>query len=278
MKKKIITILLMSCMALSLTACGEKASNSTEESTEATKKEYIEENELQDLFTSPDKYEGKYAKLSGQILVDPEKDGDEIALQVWNDPQNAERNFIVYYKGELNVKTNDYIEVDGRIGGAFKGENVLGGEMTVPIIEADTVETKSYIDAIVPTVKELAPNVSSEQHGLSVTVDKVEFADAETRLYLTIKNDGKENASYGVYNVRIIQDGKQIEQDQSSISSYEGGYPELSYDVTPGASTSGILVFPPIDQTKDFQVIVPDAYSDNYELEFKDFSLDIKNN
>lgn len=274
MKKNFLTFLLTVSMILSLSACG--GSSNSDSSSEPEEKIYVQDDEIKDIFSSPDKYEGKYVQIFGKVFTDPEKDGDDYALQAWNNTQDAENDFVVYYTRNDDIKVDDYIVVDGKISGKFQGENVFGTEVTCPLIEADSIEIISYMDAVVPTTKQLTPNVSSEQHKLKITVDKIEFADIETRVYMTVLNDGKENASYGMYDIRIIQDGKQIEQDDSSNSPYEGNYPELSYDVTPGASTSGILVFPALDQTKDFQIVVPDVYSDNYELEFKDYTLDVK--
>lgn len=173
------------------------------------------------------------------------------------------------------ISTDDYASVDAMINGTFEGQTVMGVDTTWAHLTAISIEKTTYMDAFIPTVKELTPNASAEQNGFSVSVDKVECADVETRIYLTVTNNSEYTASYGVYSIRLIQDGQQIEQDQSSSSAYIGNYPELSYDVSAGASTSGVLVFPAIDQAKDFQVIVSDIYSDNYELEFSDYTLDI---
>lgn len=273
MKQKLMSILITTVLSLSLFACSGEAEN-----TDPDEKVYVQEDEIKDVFSSPDEYEGKYIKLSGRVFTEPEKDGEDYALQAWNDPQNSENDFVVHYTGKSDLKVDDYIVIDGKIAGTFEGENAFGSTVTCPLIDADSIETQSYIDAVVPTLKEITPNVSDEQHDLKITIDKVEYAEIETRVYLTIANNGDENASYGMYDIRIIQDGKQIEQDQSSSSIYDGGYEELSYDVSAGASTSGVLVFPNIDQTKDFKIIVPDIYSDNYELEFDDFSFDINAN
>ena len=271
MKKKILAILLVATMALSLIACG----GNSESSEESKEKEYLAETEIADLFTTPDNFKGKYVKLSGQVFVDPEKDGDEVAIQVWHDPQNAEKNFIIYYKGNTDVKTNDYIEVNGKIAGKFKGENAFGGEVTAPLIEADTLEVKSYIEVVVPTISEIVPETAvSEQNGVSLKVDKVEFAEKETRVYITESNSSSDNCSISVYDIKLLQNGKQINQDSSSMSAYDGNYAELPYDLLAGASASGVLVFPAMDSSASFQVHI-EAYSDNWEVEFSPFVIDV---
>ena len=276
MKKKIFAAILAATMALSITACGGSSeSGDSSAKSESEKVEYIEESQIADMFTNPNNFKGKYVKLSGQVFVDPEQDGDEIALQVWHDPQNAEKNFIVYFKGDITVKTNDYIEVDGKITGEFKGENAFGGEVTAPTIEANTLEVKSYMEAVVPTIAEITPeNAVSEQNGLSLKVDKVEFAEKETRVYITETNASSDNCSISVYDIKILQNGQQINQDSSSMSAYEGNYAELPYELLAGASASGVLVFPAMDSSASFQVHI-EAYSDNWEIEFSPFVIDV---
>lgn len=281
MKKKIVAILLTACLSFSLSACsgGESGSSSTSASqTEvvSNQKEYISESEIPNLFTSPDDYKGKYVKLTGQIFATPEQDDDRIALQVWHDPENSSNNFIVYVNGtDSTFSMNDYIVVDGEIMGEFSGENAFGGTVTAPMIEADSIEVQSYIDAVHPTIKEITPeNAVSEQNGISLKVDKIEFAEDETRIYLTETNATDTKFSMWVYSIMVIQSGQQIEQDTSSMSAYEGNYAELSSDILPNASSSGVLVFPAMDSSTGFQLYA-EGMSDNYELTFNPFTIDI---
>ena len=80
--------------------------------------------------------------------------------------------------------------------------------------------------------------------------------------------------SFSNYDTRILMNGQQIEQKDD----WDAELPELSYEILPGASTSGVLLFPAIDQNQAFQLIIPSIYSDNWELdyEFKDMVFDIQ--
>ena len=71
----------------------------------------------------------------------------------------------------------------------------------------------------------------------------------------------------------LVQNGQQIEQEYTN-SIYEGDYPELSSDILPNASSSGILVFPAMDSTASFQLYA-EGMSDNYDLDFSPFTIDI---
>ena len=275
--KRVLSMLLAACLCCGLLAgCGgDTGSEEKQEKKKEEKKEFIKEGQIAELFTNPDNFKGKYVVLTGKIFVEPEKEDGTTALQVWHDPQNAQYNFIVHYSGSESFSTNNYIKVDGRIEGAFKGENMMGGTVTVPLIKSDTIETMSYIEAVTPTIKEIAPeNAISEQNGISLKVDKIEFAEKETRIYMTEANSSADKFSMFTYNMKIIQNGQQIEQDVASVSSFEGDYAQLSSDILPNASSSGILVFPAIDSSASFQIYA-EGFSDNYELEFAPFTIDI---
>lgn len=278
MKKKIMAILLVAAMSLSITACGGKADSKTTDTKQASQEQekvYIQESEITDLFANPDKYKGKYVKLSGKIFNKPENDGKNIAYQTWHDISGSDKDFIFFLDNDDSLNADDYVMVDGKITGSFTGENAFGTKMACPEIEAVNVEKLSYIDAVVPTIKEITPeNALSEQNGISLKVDKVEFAEKETRIYLTETNSSSDKFSFSVYDIKIIQNGQQISQDSSSASMYNGNYAELPYDILPNSSSSGILVFPAIDSSASFQIYA-EGYSDNWELEFAPFTIDI---
>lgn len=275
MKKKMVTILLVLCLSCSMTACGDNSPKLTSKE-EAKEPVYIEETEISDLFSNPEDYKGKYVKLSGKIFNNPDSDKGTMAYQVWHDIQNSDKDFLFFTDNATeSYSIDDYIVVDGKITGTFKGENAFGGSVECPTIEAVSIEKQSYMDAVVPTISEITPqNAVSEQSGISLKVDKLEFAEKETRVYLTVTNSSADKFYIWNYDIKLLQNGQQIEQDMASFSSYEGNYAELSSDILPNASSSGVLVFPPTDNSTNFQIYA-EGHSDNYELDFQPFIIDI---
>lgn len=267
-----MALLLCSVTAVMLAACGSSNEGSTSE-----EKVYLEDSQIQQLFTDPEQFKGKYAKLSGVLLANPEADSDgSMALQIFYDTQNYDQNFIVYTdNADASLKSGDYVKVDGKVRGKFTGQNAMGAEISIPAIENAAVTKSTYMDVVAPTTAALEPNVSAEQHGITASVDKIEYSDLETRVYMTVKNDSSDNVSLDVYGIKLIMDGQQIAQDDNSASSFNGNYAELNYDIAAGASSSGILVFPAIEQKKDFQVVLSNVISDNYELDFDTYTLNI---
>lgn len=280
MKRKIIITLLAFALSFSTTGCitiekdtDKKVEKNQNE--EPKEKVYIEESQVADLFASPNDFEEKYVELSGQLLDNPEKVDDVFAMQVWTDPINDEQSFVVYCKNDCGIKANDYVKVNGKIIGAFDGESIIGTQLSVPAIETDLVEKISYKDIYAPTLKEFIPqNSEISQKGLTLKIDKIEYAESETRVYVTETSTLANTCSIFTYDIKIVQDGKQIAQDDVSDSAYHNDYPELAYDLLPGATSSGVLLFPPIDSDKNLQIYA-DAFTEE-DIEFDTFVFDIK--
>nr|DAT88421.1 MAG TPA: protein of unknown function (DUF4969) [Caudoviricetes sp.] len=273
MKKKLFVLVAMAVAALSVMSCSSNTDEGKSVAPKEEKKEYISDSEIDTMLTNPDQFTGKYVKLTGKLFTSPEKKEDKTALQVWHNPQNAQDNFIIYYSGDETFSVNDYLSVDGKILGTVKGENLFGTTVSAPLIESDTVVKMSYIDAVVPTtVSYTLTDLSFSQNDVTVKIDKVEYADVETRVYVTAINESQSKFNLYTSSIKLVQNGQQIEQDSASVSTYEGNYPQLSYEILPGATSSGILVYPKMDHTIGFQMYA-EGSSDNWEIQFQPFVL-----
>lgn len=251
-------------------------SNTSEEgkiptsSESSDEKVYLTDEEIPQLFSDPDQFKGKYVKLTGKVFVEPEDTGDYIGLQVWNDPDNAANNFLVKApKDGTEYNSESYVIVDGKIEGEVTGTNIVGGEVNAPMIAADKVEISDYKTVVRPTIKEYTfESLGADQYGYSVSVTKVEFAEQETRVYATVKNNGGSKFSVFGYSAKLIQGGQQYEIE----ANYNADYPELQSEVLPGTESSGVLVFQATDPNTDFQVYI-EGYSDNWEESIQPYQL-----
>lgn len=264
-------------MSLTFTACGNSGTSDSK-TEQSEKKEYISDDQISELFSNPDKFKGKYVKLSGQIFTEPEKSEDVTGLQIYQDPTNTANNFIVHYTGTESFATDDYVVVDGEIKGTFEGENMMGATLELPLIESSSVTKSSYIDVVTPTLNTATPdNLVAENNGISIKLDKVEYAEAETRFYMTVTNASENSIYFYPEEVKIIQNGTQIETDYSSMSAYEGDYPQISTEILPGVTSSGIIVFPTMDSSTGFELHAS-ATSDNWEIGEMNFTLKLNIN
>lgn len=256
--KKVTVIILSVLLCFGLFGCGEKDTSP------------VGASEINELYTSPDNFKDRTFEFDGRVLK-VEKNGDELAIQVYYDIKNYDKNTIVYYSdSSFSVKADDFIHVKGTISGEFSGENALGGEVTAPSVTAETVTLIDYQTAMAPTKKEIVPEKNTiTQKGYSVTINKIELADSETRVYLTVKNDGKGVFSLYTFDAKLMQDGKQYDTQDN----FEAEYPEISSDLKQNATTDGIVCFPAIKEN-DFSISFK-AYSDDFDENIKDFDFKI---
>lgn len=264
--KKVLSLVLCLGLVLGIAGCG----NSNKQK-EQNKKEYVSKKDINKVYSNPEEYAGMYIKLTGKVFTQPEVD-DGIYFQMWANPKNNDLNTIVQYSNtDFELKEDDYVSVDGLILGENDGENAFGGSISSLKIKATNVKISSYIDVVSPTIKKVTPQgLTNNQNGVDITVTKVEFAKNETRLYYTVTNNSGSKYSFYDFNMKIIQNGKQIEKE----SNYEANYPSLSGDILNGISSEGIVSFPALDQS-NFDIYFEAGYSDNYDLDFNEFTLSV---
>lgn len=226
--------------------------------------------EIKTLYTNPKDYKNYCVEIIGKVFSSPEVDEDGIAFQMWADPEISEKNTMVYvHDTSLELKDGDYVKIVGLVGDPMEGENALGGKVSAVTIRARECTKLSYKDAIAPTVKTVEVNQTQTQFGYAVTVQKIEFAEKETRVYVKVDNKGSAAFSLYSFNTKLSQNGKQFEEEDN----WDADYPEIKTELLPGNSTEGIIVFPVIDQT-NFNLML-DGSSDNYRENIKSYQFKI---
>lgn len=276
MKKKAIALLLLFSLAFSLSSCGSsdsgnESSKSNDSQAVAKQENQLTDAEISNMYSEPGKYKDRSIELTGKVFSEPEYEDNDVYFQMWADPENSERNTIVKYSGgEVKPKDGDYIKLSGYVHGTFEGENVFGVKITCPKIFAESLEIVSYKDVVAPTISEIKlDEPTQEQYGYSVTIQKVELAEKETRVYIKVDNSGREKFNLYSFNSVIIQDGKQFEEEKN----YSADYPEVQTGLNVGVSTEGVFCFPAIGNS-DFQIIL-EGSSENYEEKLKPFVFDV---
>ena len=276
MKKKLLTIMLATTMALSCTACGSsspsesKATTESKETEEKVEKEYVDD--INAVVTNPDSYKGKYIKFCG-IVSSVESDEDAYGLQVYVDLDYNNSVLVEVPKSLLPEipKSDDFLNIDAKIDGSYSGQTVMGVDSAWARLTAESVEKTTYVDSFgkADTTWDFTDKVI-DQNGMKVEVTKVEFAKDETRFYVTATNNSSATMTLWTYSAKVIQNGQQLEQ---SYANYYANYPELSSDLLPGASSSGVLVFDAMEPS-EMQLYL-DGTTDNWEIEFSPFTFDL---
>ena len=96
----------------------------------------------------PDTYEGNLYKFDGkvvQVMEQSQTDGTTlVALRVASKGRYDDVVYVVYYRssGEARILEDDKVTVYGTSRGLYTYETVMGAEVTIPMIMADSVTVK----------------------------------------------------------------------------------------------------------------------------------------
>jgi hypothetical protein len=275
MKKALLT-LIFAALSLSLAGCGEETST-TDGAIEAanevseSKGTLLSADEFEKMFSDPKKYKGSKVEFYGRIFVEPERDSDGTYLQVFAN-NNSERNTIIMIEDpNVDVAMDDIIHVTGTVKDAFEGENAFGGVITAPMILADSIEKTDYQTAFAPAKQTIELNAEQNQHGYKLTVQKVELADQETRVYVQVANETNNKIYFYTFDAKLIANGKQLEEEMN----YDANYPEVQSELLPGVTTDGIIVFPALEEGVSTFQLYFEGSSDNWEIDFEPFVFDV---
>ncbi len=220
-----------------------------------------------EVYTNADNYLGYYVEVKGKVFQNIGDNGDVRGVQVWIDPDNCEQNLIIYYTTNEKLQDGDYVVCTGYISGIHTYINAFGTEISAPLIYSHDLKNSTYTEVVAPAIESLIPiNSTVEQAGYSLSISQVEFAEKETRIYVTVSNHG--SATLNIGDAVIIQKEKQY----NSISNFEADYEELPYEIVKNATCSGVLVFPAVDNATGFELRV-NLFSDNYDEELSDFVI-----
>ena len=233
---------------------------------------YIKEQYKNDIYSNADIYKGQFIDVAGQVY-NIKTEEDITMIQINADVENATDNTLIYYKGSLKVTEEDYIKVTGYILGTVEYENMIGGVVSAPVIVATDLEKSTYIEVVRPTIKEVIySDKVINQRDYEIKINKIEFAEKETRIYVEASNKAKDDFSIYTYSSVVTQNGNQYDQE----SNYDADYRELNSELKPGVTSDGIITFPAIQQ-KDFVLII-EGSSDDWDIDLEEykFNLEIK--
>lgn len=204
------------------------------------------------LAANPDEHAGKEIDVIGQLLDNPESNGDEVAFQMFADPNNAEWSTIVYAGEEsLGLRTDNYVHVRGEVLGEMEGENAFGGTVTAVEVDAYSVERVEGVEAIDPTLDTLEVGQTQSSEGLSITLESLDLGTKHVRAHVTVRNEGEKTAKLNLDRSKFVQGGERIgtrDPYDYSVTKPKSGLPT-------GEETEGTVIFGRPDPSKPFEVV-----------------------
>ena len=247
-------------------ACGDDESSS--DAAAASEQTFTRDN-WAELATDPDAFEGAGVDIVGQVLGEPQRDGDVTYWQMWPHPTNVNWFAVVGFEDpSFTIADGDYVHVLGTVRGKTEGEIPFLATLDAVAVRAETAEVVDESALAPPALRTVEPAQSIDQHGLIVTVDKVEFAANETRVFVTVDNRSAATASFNGYKTRALQG--QTSYEPEDLTPYQWVEPELP----PGAASSGVVLFTAMDPVQATELHF-EPRTDDYQLEFSPYVFEI---
>ncbi|MBK4205019.1 DUF4352 domain-containing protein [Bacillus subtilis] len=272
MRHKIITFILAIVVIIIIANIGNsgdsQASTATTSSASKKSTKTVQKADMEKLYTNANQFKNYKVDLYVKVF-DVEQDDDGTYLQGYNNPEKLSKNTLIMSDdSDLDIKDDDIIHVVGTVKDKYDGENALGGSVSAPRIIADSIEKSDYATAFAPAQKTINVDKTQNQHGFALTLQKVELAEKETRLYVKIENKSQDEINFYDFNAKIIADNKQLER-KDDLSSY----PKIQSEILPGVNTEGVIVFPKIE-SKTAKIIL-EGSSENYDITINPFTFEV---
>lgn len=267
MKKKLFSGFVLAVLVLFLLVGCSSTTNSspTDDSNQASGQPLTQE-EMNQLFQSPDRFKDRPVTVYGKVFNIMEGQ-----FQIYADPEGLNNNVIV--QGDTSqIKQDEIVKVSGVVVGNQEFENMMGGKVSAALVKASAVEKSDYVTAFHPAIRVIELGQEQNQAGHQVKVEKVEIAEKQTRVYLSLKNDAKNKFYFYTHSMKLIQNGKQFEEAMDFSAPEE--FPQVQSEILPGSSTEGVVVFPAIQADQPFKIHM-EGSSDNYSLELKPYVVEV---
>lgn len=237
MKGKILAGFLAIIIAYSFTGCGRT---------------YIKESDIKTALKDHDKYIGQYIKMDGFIDAS-EKIGDKYVFTIVRGEglDTFDGNCVYLYLTKRQAEeftVGDYIRFNGKI--------VKPNEYAGLSIKCDEIVKDNYIKRVKPAKNTKKVNQKASFDNVDFTINKVEYAESETRLYVSITNNNARNAGVDTYSSTIMgNDGNEYYPELPPVQAYNSyGVSDLPR-IKPGKTHKEIIRIPyKLDKDKSYKI------------------------
>ena len=239
MKKSIVLPLCICLFIVSfLTGCGSDTDDSSP----------LSSSEIVKMYQDPDSYKGRYVELSGEVLY-----VDGSLFQLYRHNVDYPDTTVVYISGIDNLTLNrgDYVIVSGTVDGTVTGTSFDGTATEAAAITAESVTISDYQTIVSPALKTLEVNQSQDHSGVTVTLEKIEFAAEETRFYIKIDNQSGADYTAFEFGSKAVQNGNNYPYREN----FEADYPHFPDPIQSGSSAEAIFATSELNSSAALQFI-----------------------
>ncbi|MBV9279216.1 MAG: hypothetical protein JOZ41_03965 [Chloroflexi bacterium] len=221
------------------------------------------------LQTDADTYKGATVDIVGKVFTSPQRDARGTYWQMWSDPKNSEWNTAVAIADPtFQISDGDYVHVVGVVRGRAEGTNAFGADVTAVEVFASKATVVDALAAATPAERVVQADQQQDQNGVTIRVQRIEFAPDETRVFVAVSNGSGSTAHFYDFDAKAVQGTTEF-----SAKSFTD-YPEVQSDILSGVVSSGVVTFPAMNPDRD-TILVFQVGSDNFDATFQPYRFDV---
>jgi len=222
--------------------------------------------------SNPEKFKGRWAQFYGEIIWDPEIYDNDIAFALnldQGDEESFNENFIwlgITNGDPLKYQHGTCLYAEGKFLNPWERTNMFEQKFIVAFMDVEKVTELSCLEAKYPTIKTVFVNESQESGNVRVTVEKIEFTDYHTRIYVEFENLSKsKDLEYYYRESKIIQDKTQL---TATHSPFDLDIDDIETEIAPGTLEKGIIFFEQAELKSLSVVIESSRFSEEPKFTF----------
>ncbi len=229
-------------LAIAFAACGEPAESGLPGAS-VLGLEPLTNADWLSVHSDPELIQGRRVDLRARVYVGPEEHPAGDLFLAWVDFDNDQLSIaFVVPAAPAELAPGAFVEAFGVVDGVLTRRDSSGDEIVHPLVQVQRVLVTDRV-GIRPTRTLVRVGQTLEQRGVRVTLDRLEFADEETRLFVTVENQREEIVSAFPTGLSV----EQRELDYPAIISVGPGVEPPRGRVEPGTTEHGAFRFPPFD-------------------------------
>ena len=230
---------MVGALLIAFAACGESALPETS----APGIEPLTNADWPSVRSDPELIQGRRVDLRARVYAGPEEHPAGDLFLAWVDFDNDQLSIAFVVPAAPAELTRDaFVQAFGVVDGSLTRSNSAGEEIVHPVVRVQRVLVTDR-RGIRPTRTLLRVGQALEQRGVRVTLDRIEFADEETRVFMTVENQRAEVVSAFPTSLSI----EQRQLDHPAIISVGPGVEPPRGRVEPGTTEHGAFRFPTFD-------------------------------
>ncbi len=152
-----------------------------------------------------------------------------------------------------SVEVDDCISIEGKVRGAIRETNSFGQTIKIPIIDTSSMQEIECIDSALPALKTLQANLSQTYGGITLVMERIQFADGHLRLKIVAQNVAGGDSVFIREKESLVEYGGNSYRSLSHLPIF-GTY-KIDSAIPAESETEGYIFFEPVVESAGGQFV-----------------------